>query len=108
MEDILFSPPVVAVLFFFLLYGASELFSRYAHRGAVSEREADAYACGQRGVNASVSPNYSEFYPFAALFTILHVLVLTVASAPNDEILLPAAYILMVLGALIVIFRKVR
>lgn len=107
MERILFSPPVVAIVFFLLLYGVSELFGKYAYRGRLAEHETDPYACGQRGVETYISPDYGEFYPFAALFTIVHVLVLVVATAPEREILLPAVFLLMSLGALHIVFRKV-
>lgn len=108
LEKVLLSPPVAGALLFAVIFGLSCLLSRYAPKTRSNPHKSDAYACGQRGVKNYVSPDYSEFYPYAALFTLVHALVLLVATVPKDVVLLPAAFILVGLGMLYVVFRKVR
>lgn len=43
-----------------------------------------AYACGEDVKNHRIAPDYSEFFPFAFFFTIMHVLALVVATVPAD------------------------
>lgn len=106
MEEILLAPPVAGALLFAVLYGLSRLLSRYSKKAEKLPHEREAYACGQRGVRNYVSPDYREFYPYAALFTLIHALVLVVATSPKDAVILPALLVLVTLFALRVVLRK--
>ena len=108
MERILLSPPVAALLLFAVLYALSRFLSQYAAKSVREEHESDPYACGQRGVRNYVSPDYGEFFPFAALFTLMHVLILVVATAPREAVAMPVIFLAMALFALYAVFKKVK
>lgn len=48
-----------------------------------SEGKLKSYACGEDIPNARVQPDYSQFFPFAFFFTIMHVVALMVATVPK-------------------------
>ena len=73
-----------------------------AHR----EHGLEGYACGQRNVRHYVNPDYSQFFPFALFFTIMHVLVLVVATASYEALLLPIIYVASGVLAMIIIFKN--
>lgn len=106
MEQILFSPPMLLLVFILLGWGLSRVISGYAATGDISERKFESYACGQRQVKHNVSPDYSQFFPYAFFFTIMHVLVLVVATAPKGALVLPLLYVAGGVLALIIIFRR--
>ena len=106
MEKILSSPPIVFLIFGLIFYVGSKALAKYSRHGLRGERETDSYACGQRDVPNYVNPDYSQFFPYAFLFTIMHVLVLVVATAPFDATVLPVMVIAAGILSLIIIFRR--
>jgi NADH:ubiquinone oxidoreductase subunit 3 (subunit A) len=106
MKGFFLSPPVVFILF--LIIGALilKLSARFSQVGKESERKLESYACGQRDVQNNLSPDYSQFFPYAFFFTIMHVLVLLVATAPKNTLLLPLVCIGAGILSLIIIFRS--
>ena len=106
MEKLLSSPPIVFLLFVILFWIFSKAMARYSTHGAGGGRETDSYACGQRDVQNYVNPDYTQFFPYAFLFTIMHVLVLVVATAPYDAPLLPIVVIGSGVLSLAIIFRR--
>ncbi|MCL1816450.1 MAG: hypothetical protein FWG43_02465 [Clostridiales bacterium] len=109
MIQILLSPPITLSLFILLGLALSRWVAAYAPTGKDSDRKLESYACGQRQVTHSVSPDYSQFFPYAFFFTIMHVLVLVVATAPAltlSELVLPLLYVASGLLALVIIFRR--
>jgi hypothetical protein len=106
MESYIFAPPIVFSFFFIIFFAGSRILSKYSRRGTRGEFETDSYACGQRNVEHYVNPDYSEFFPFAFFFTIMHVMVLVIATAPYDALILPAVYILSGILAMAIIFRR--
>lgn len=106
MENLIFAPPIVFLIFAVILFACSRGVSRYSHVGAHDEDRLEAYACGQRNIQDYVNPDYSQFFPFAFLFTIMHVLVLVVATAPSDAPLLPIVYIASGILAMRIIFKR--
>lgn len=109
MSSIILSPPVVLVILVivgaFLSYMVSSL-SAKAGASTLADRKGESYACGQRNVTHSVSPDYGQFFPIAFFFTIMHVLVLVVATTPKGVLTLPLIYIAAGLLALIIIIRR--
>jgi NADH-quinone oxidoreductase subunit A len=103
MESIILAPPIVFLIFVFLFFISSKGLTRYS-RPAI--KGLDAYACGQRNVPNYVNPNYSEFFPLAFFFTLMHVFTLVVTTAPYDAQLLPAAYIMSGILAMVIIFKR--
>jgi len=106
MENLIYSPPVVILIFFALFFAASKILARYSRHGIRGAYQSESYACGQRNIQNYVNPDYSEFFPFAFFFTIMHVVVLVVATAPRDVIALPVVFILSSVVAMAIIFRR--
>jgi len=108
MEGIILFPPVAAAIILAVVYGLQRFFKHYSRHKVKDIHETEAYACGQRGVKNYVSPNYSEFYPYAVLFTLTHAIVLLVATAPAGTSPAASIFILLALAMLYIVFRKVR
>jgi hypothetical protein len=106
MAMVLFAPPTIFLMFFTLFFLGSRLLSRYSLRGIKGGNKTDSYACGQRNIENYINPDYSEFFPFAFFFTIMHVLVLVVATAPRDALLLPITFIISSILSMVIIFRR--
>jgi NADH-quinone oxidoreductase subunit A len=106
MEKLISSPPIVFLIFTVLFFIGAKLLGFLSSSGIRGERETDSYACGQKDVQHYVNPDYSQFFPFAFLFTIMHVLVLVVATAPFDALLLPVVVIASGALSLAIIFRR--
>jgi hypothetical protein len=106
MEKILLSPPVA----FAVLLAVSILISYFskflAAKGTVSAGKEESYACGEDVDLHKVQPDYSQFFPFAFFFTIMHVVVLIVATIPKNISILAGLYLLVAILALFILFRK--
>jgi NADH-quinone oxidoreductase subunit A len=59
------------------------------------------YACGEDVPTAMIQPDYSQFYPFAFYFTILHVVALMIATVPVATIETSVIAVVYILGAII-------
>jgi NADH-quinone oxidoreductase subunit A len=62
------------------------------------------YACGEDLPTAMIQPDYSQFYPFAFYFTILHVAALMIATVPTATIETSLIAVVYILGAIIGLF----
>ena len=95
MREILISAPVIFLLFALAVAAAMRLVSRKADTTPGGPRELDPYACGQdeKTVEHHVSPSYYKLFAYAFFFTVMHVLVLVVSTAPAGHTMLPVAYI---------------
>lgn len=108
MVDVL-SPPLA----FLVTLAASALF--YAGMGRLSfraprgqEASTKPYACGEDS-NVMVRPDYSQVFPFAFYFTILHVVALMATTLPDTRSGTLGIAVVYVLGAVIglfVLYRK--
>jgi NADH-quinone oxidoreductase subunit A len=68
-----------------------------------------AYTGGELVPTHRVQPDYSQFFPFAFFFTILHVVTLVVATVPTETIGSFTIALLYVMGAwlgLLILFRR--
>lgn len=106
MEAVLYSPPVVFSLFFVIFILVSRWLTKYEKKAKSGEHAHDSYACGQRDFENYVNPDYTQFFQYAYVFTIVHILILVVATAPSDAQLLPAAYIITGVLAILIMFRR--
>jgi hypothetical protein len=106
MENILLSPPVAfAILLVFVIL--TMYFSKFmAAKGTVSSGKEEAYASGEDVKVHKVQPDYSQFFPFAFFFTIMHVVALIVATVPKEISLMAYLYIFIAFLALLILFRK--
>jgi NADH-quinone oxidoreductase subunit A len=110
MEKIIFWPPVAFIIIFFTIIALSRVCSCYAFRKKKKPSGAnEAYACGEDFKGHMIQPDYSQFFPFAFFFTILHVAALTIATVPVETTEIFAIAVVYIIGAitgLIVLLRK--
>lgn len=111
MSHWLLSPPVAFLLILavalILLRGLS-IFSCPAQGGAIGGKR-KAYACGEDMKENRGQPNYSQFFPFAFFFTIMHVLALVVATVPIHNwpaVQIAVGYLLCSAIGLFILFRR--
>ncbi|HUJ73932.1 MAG TPA: hypothetical protein VL359_03700 [bacterium] len=110
MSALLLIPPVALTLLVIVvrvLLGASGTlsFRRKGARGALQK----PYAGGETIERHRVQVDYSQFFPFAFFFTILHVVTLVVATAPARGLGGLAISLIYVMGALLglwILFRR--
>ncbi len=109
MEKIFFSPPVVFIIILLAIYVLAWLCSYCAFRKRKNPLEAEkAYACGEDFQDHLIQPDYSQFFPFAFFFTILHIVALVIATVPTETIktfAIAAAYIMGAVIGLIILLR---
>jgi NADH:ubiquinone oxidoreductase subunit 3 (subunit A) len=106
MEAVLYSPPVIFILMFLSVAMLSRWLSKFSSKGKMEEHALDPYACGQRNVENYVNPDYSQYYSYAFIFTVVHILILVVATAPADASILPVAYVVSGMLAILIAFKR--
>jgi hypothetical protein len=106
MENILLSPPVAFLILFAVILFMLYLSKFMAAKGTISAGKEEAYASGEDIKVHKVQPNYSQFFPFAFFFTIMHVVALIVATVPKEISLMAYIYVFAALLALLILFRK--
>ena len=82
MNHWLLLPPIAFCLLLAATALLENLSRRLAPRGVDSEGKTKAYACGEDPITNRVQPNYSQFFPFAFFFSIMHVVALILATVP--------------------------
>lgn len=102
-NDYLILPPIAFLVVMATIYLLSLLFSKIAfkHKGKPGGTY-KAYACGEdlpKGY--MIQPDYSQFFPFAFFFTILHVVALVIATVPIQNLESFTISIVYVLGAIV-------
>ena len=106
MDHILLTPPVVFLIYLGLAALGSLLFKRIAARGKDSPGKTKSYACGEDMLVNRAQPDYSQFFQFAFFFTIMHVVVLVVATDPSGISLMSALYLTVTVLSLFMLFRR--
>jgi NADH:ubiquinone oxidoreductase subunit 3 (subunit A) len=84
MNKILLLPPLVFLILLVVGYLVSLSFSKLAFKGHASAGKLEQYACGEDIPAQNLKPDYSQFFPFAIFFTIMHVVALIVTTMPKD------------------------
>ena len=107
-QQILITTPVLFVSFLLLLMLLSVYLKRKADKTPSGKHAFDPYACGQSedAVSQYVNPNFRRMFYLAFFFTIMHVLVMIVSTAPKGHTLMPVAYIAVGALAMLILFRK--
>lgn len=110
MANLIFTPPVAFLFILLFLFILSMLFSRWAFRtGKQKERISEAYSCGENFEEHLIQPDYSQFFPYAFFFTILHVVAMVVATAPIENVnvfVIAIIYILVAAMGLTTLLRR--
>ena len=84
---LILKPPMAFILILLILSLISLAVSGWAfRRGSKKERKSEAYSCGENFNEHLIQPDYSQFFPFAFFFTILHVVALVVATVPTGNL----------------------
>lgn len=110
MDKILLAPPVAFLIVLFAMFVFSKMlsalsFKRKAHHDGMEK----SYACGEDVSTNLMQPDYSQFFPFAFFFTILHVFTLIIATVPiltAGAFVVALIYILAAITALAILFRR--
>ena len=96
MSDLLLSPPAafaVILLFVVLLNLFLGIFAfRRPGKAKAHPDMSKPYACGEDDQQPLIQPDYSQFFPFAFFFTILHIVALVVTTALMDG---PGSFVLI-------------
>lgn len=106
MTSFLLAPPLVFVIYLLITYLMSKSAVLFSAKGKDSPGKEKAYACGENVKDHRVQPNYSEFFPFAFFFTIMHVVALIIATIPTGVSVLPVIYIVIAVLAIYILFRR--
>ena len=111
MNNVFLSPPVAFTLMLISAILLSALFSGigYTRKGKDIGGMKKSYACGENVQTNLMQPDYSQFFPFAFFFTILHVVTLMIATVPVETVescSIAAIYILGAATALLILFRR--
>ena len=101
-------PPIAFLIVLGVVIFQARMMKKFAAQGKPSEGKNKAYACGEAGCEHHIQPDYKQFFPFAFFFTIMHVVVLIVATVPVDFIsnVLAGVYVLCAIVGLLILFRR--
>ncbi|MCX5699235.1 MAG: hypothetical protein NTX01_06020 [Candidatus Omnitrophica bacterium] len=101
-DTILFSPPVAFIITLLAVVILAKVCGTFASGKRQDQTEAKkAYACGEDFKGHLIQPDYSQFFPFAFFFTILHVVALVIATVPAETVEIFAIAVVYVAGAII-------
>jgi len=110
IEKIILSPPGALIIIFLVMAIFSKLCGFFASGKRKDQTEAKkAYACGEDFKGHFIQPDYSQFFPFAYFFTILHVVALVIATVPAETMQILAmavVYLAAAIIGLLILLRK--
>jgi NADH:ubiquinone oxidoreductase subunit 3 (subunit A) len=102
-------PPIAFLVLLAFGIIVSFFTSRLAYKAKTHPKgKFKAYACGEDVPCHRLQPNYSQFFPFAFFFTIMHVLALIVATAPASAVRTSGVDVLYLLAAVVGLFILYR
>jgi NADH-quinone oxidoreductase subunit A len=110
-DYLLLLPPIAFLIIFVLMwlsYSGLKILSR-GEKWPEEKGKTESYACGHEVEDSRVAPNYSQFFPFAFFFTIMHVVTLVVATFPKGNIEavgLGVAYLVTASVSLFILFKR--
>jgi NADH:ubiquinone oxidoreductase subunit 3 (subunit A) len=104
-NSFLLSPPIVFLLVMAVVLGFAMVITKLAVKPKrLPEGLTKAYSCGEELPTHMIQPDYSQFYPFAFYFTILHVVALMAATVPVATIETSLIAVVYIFGAIIGLF----
>ena len=110
MNTFLLMPPVsfIIMLVTVLLFAAA--LSKLSLKSKTHSAEQDkSYACGEDVPTHLMQPDYTQFFPFAFFFTVLHVVALMIATIPVETMRSFSVAVIYIAGALVglvILFRR--
>ena len=109
IENILITPPVVFIIMLAVIGLFAYLLSRLSLRKKITTPDSKkAYACGEDFKDHLIQPDYSQFFPFAFFFTMLHVVALVIATVPLETVGTFAIALVYISAAVIGLFILLR
>ncbi len=109
-SELLLSPPVVFILIMLAVIVCAYVLSKLALKPkSIPEGLTKEYSCGEEIKTHMIQPDYSQFFPFAFYFTILHVVALMIATVPvatMPSFLIAVVYILGAIVGLFVLYKR--
>ncbi|MDD2568216.1 MAG: hypothetical protein PHN47_05420 [Clostridia bacterium] len=105
-NQIMLFPPIAFLFFIIVSAAISKVSSKLAPQGNDAPWKFKPYAGGEEVTSHHVQPDYSEFFPYAFFFTVMHVVALILATVPAETIILPMIYVLAAVLALLILFRR--
>lgn len=106
MSTFLLTPPVAFLIYLALAGLISAASKRLAATGSDAPGKCKSYACGEEVPVNRAQPDYSQFFQFAFFFTIMHVIVLVVATDPAGLSLMSGLYLTVTVVVLFMLFRR--
>ena len=110
LNAILFSPPIAFIITFLAVVILAKVCGTFSSGKRQDQTEAKkAYACGEDFKGHFIQPDYSQFFPFAFFFTILHVVALVIATVPAETMeifAIAVVYIVESIIGLLILLRK--
>ena len=107
---LLLSPPIVFFTVLLIVLCLSKILSKLSFRSVkMSDGLTKPYACGENIASHMIQPDYTQFFPFAFYFTILHVVALTIALVPIETLETLVMAVVYIFGAIIgltVLYRR--
>jgi NADH:ubiquinone oxidoreductase subunit 3 (subunit A) len=107
---LILSPPAVFVVILITVSGLSYVLSGLALKPKkIPDGLTEPYACGEDIPTHMIQPDYSQFFPFAFYFTILHVVALVVVLVPAvtiETFIMAIIYIFCAIIGLTVLYRR--
>jgi len=102
MDKILLAPPVCFVVVLTMITVFAGTLSRLSFKSKNPPEDiGTSYACGEDVGTHLMQPDYSQFFPFAFFFTVLHVVALTIATIPVETINSLAIAVIYLVGAMV-------
>jgi hypothetical protein len=109
LDQLILTPPIAFLIILLATLTLSYLMSKLSYKSKQSEEAGKSYACGEDMPTSLIQPDYSAFFPFAFLFTILHVVALVVTTVPIEtpgSFVIAVIYVLGAVTALFILFRR--
>jgi NADH:ubiquinone oxidoreductase subunit 3 (subunit A) len=109
VEKYFLTPPVVFIILLGTIAFLNYLLSKWAYKkGSSSEEAKTAYSCGEEFSGHMIQPDYSQFFPFAFFFTVLHVVAMVIATIPAPTVEILTVSLIYIIGAVIGLFILLR
>jgi len=104
-NELLLSPPVVFIVIMLAILICAYALSKLSLKPkSIPEGLTKEYSCGEDIKTHMIQPDYSQFFPFAFYFTILHVVALMIATVPMATIQTFMIAVVYILGAIVGLF----
>ena len=109
-ENNILTPPIAFIIVLAVTVLMSGLLSKLSFRAKKGEdASTTSYSCGEEGLTPLIQPDYSQFFPFAFFFTILHVTALIITTIPMEtlgSLSIAIVYLAGAMTALFILFRR--